>query len=404
MWQLMPILKILMRRKFGVFLLVIQIAFATMIFSNVGFITQQIKLLISHPSGIAEELLFVITLRPLNTSIDYSRALIDMSDLQSIPYVESVASIQWEPLGGRFLSETLRTKTQQDSASEDVVSTDISYRCLTTLKLNILAGRDFLPDDMIVKSAVVTEKPIPIIVTKILAESLFGSVSNAVGKYVYEGENVLEVVGVTNNWLGFTLPFNERAEKTVFYPRYDPTHTEHRYLVRVKSVDARDAVIDMVTQILTDNYNNQLLSWAEKVNLLKDKSNHKYSIYRKLCITLLITLGLVVALAIGGQTLFWVNQQLKQIGIRRALGASRNAIVIQVLIENGIICILGLLIGIMFSLAMNKVVIKHINMMPMSPLFLCGTCVMIFFISLTCAAIPACRAGNILPSVATRSV
>lgn len=404
MWQFYPILHLLMRRKFSALLLVVQIALATAIFSNLAYMVQQIKISINQPSGIADEQLFAVTLRPLTTLISYSDALRDIAALQALPDIESVAAMRWEPFGGLSSAHTLRSSANKDAAKVAVATADISPQGLSTLGLELVAGRDFTDDDVVVKTSELDAEPQVIIITRVLADTLFGKEQTAVGKLVYDGNLSRRVIGVTEDWLGYTLPFYDRVEKTVFYPRYDAADREHRYLVRTKTSQQRTQVIAATNILLMDYYKNELLSWVEKIDDLKNKYRNKNLMVINLGVVLLVALGVVVALAIGGQTLFWVNQQIKQIGIRRALGANRQVIIMQFLIENSMVCCMGLLLGVVLSLQVNQLVIESVNLAAMPASFLFSTCLVIFWLCLASAAIPAWRAAQIPPSVAARSV
>lgn len=404
MWQFYPIFHLLMRRKFSVLLLVIQIALATAIFSNLAYMVQQIKISINQPSGIADEQLFAVTLRPLTSLINYSDALRDINALQALPNIESVAAMRWEPFGGLSKAHVLRSSSDKNATGIIVATADISQQGLSTLGLKIVAGRDFTGEDIVVKTSDIDAQPQVIIITRALAHALFGKEQAALGKLVYDGSTSWIVIGVTEDWLGYTLPFYDRVEKTVFYPRYDEMDGEHRYLVRTKISQHRTQVIAATNALLMGYYKNELLSWVEKIDDLKNKYRNKNLMVINLGVVLLVALGVVVALAIGGQTLFWVNQQIKQIGIRRALGANRQVIIMQFLIENSMVCCLGLLLGVMLSLQVNQLVIESVNLIAMPPSFLLSTCLVIFWLCLSSAAIPAWRAAQIPPSIAARSV
>lgn len=404
MWQLAPIFHTLLRHKLGVFLLVSQIACSIIIISNMAYISQQILRHIHHPSGFGEHHLFAVTLRPLNSFINYAQAQRDISNLQALAGVEQVALSRWVPLAGLSSREFFRTSAAQDAPGQNAETVEVSPQILSTLGLPLIAGRNFSAQDMVVRTAAAQPQAKYIIVTRALAEALFGSGQNAVGKILYQDGITHEVIGVADNWLGFTIPVNDRAEKTAFFPSYTETDTEHRYLIRVKYPQQMAAIGASVKQLLKHSYNNELLSWIDTIDESRARANSQNWVILNLFLVLIITLGFVMAFAISGQTLFWITQRTKQIGIRRALGATRKAIIIHVLIENAMISVLGLLMGILLSLAVNKRVVQSTGTLPMSPAFLLCACALLLGLSLISAGVPAWRASKISPSLASRSL
>ena len=80
-----------------------------------------------------------------------------------------------------------------------------------------------------------------------------------------------------------------------------------------------------------------------------------------LCAALLI----VTAFGIIGLTSYWVAQRRQQIGIRRALGANRQAIVRYFQTENFMIAAAGAAVGIAFAIALNLWMVRSFEMVRM---------------------------------------
>lgn len=404
MLHLGPIFRTLLCRKFGVFLMVIQIAITTAIFSNLAFIIQQINIIALRPTGFNENQLFSVTLRTLATS-NYANAQHDIHSMQALTGVEQAAAVRWMPLAGNATGGSLRILPEKDASAFAVQKVDVSPEALRTLGLKIVSGRDFMPEDMSIELTTKGDGPKSIIISHVLADTLFGKDQNAIGKVIYEGDITREIVGVFEDSLGFTRPFPDPAEKTALYPHFDESETEIRYLVRAKTPHERAALIETVSQLLLSNYKNQVFLYVDKIDDIKNQVDTSNQVTSNFLRVIIIALGFVVAFAISGQTLFSINQRTKQIGIRRALGASRMHIIVQLLTENTIVCSLGLLVGIVLSLAMNQAVIQIVRGLPgLSPLFLITTCLTLLAVCGASAAIPAWRAGKISPSLATRTV
>ena len=404
MLHLSPIFRTLMRRKFGVFLMLIQISITTAIFSNLAFIIQQIDVMNLRPTGFNENQLFSVTLHPLAGS-NYANTQHDIRSIQALAGAEQVASVRWIPLSGKATGGAFRIFPEKEASTFAVQKADVSPEALRTLGLKIVSGRDFIPEDMSIELTSKGDGPKNIIISQYLADTLFGKNQNAIGKIIYEGEVSREIVGVFEDSLGFTQPYPDASEKTALYPRIDENETQFRYLVRAKTTEGRAALIESVSQLLLNNYQNQVFLYIDKIDDVKKQRDHINEVVGNSMVVIIVALGLVVAFAISGQTLFSISQRIKQIGIRRALGASRVDIIVQLITENTMVCIFGLLIGIVLSLAMNLAVVQTLRGIPaMSPLFIIFIGLVLLAICIISAAIPAWQAGKISPSLATRTV
>lgn len=117
------------------------------------------------------------------------------------------------------------------------------------------------------------------------------------------------------------------------------------------------------------------------------------------CVVLLV----VTALGIFGISSFWVQQRTRQIGVRRALGATRRHIMQHCLAENFLLATFGIVLGIVLAYAINQVLIDT-NQLPRLPLIYApiGAAVLLLLGQLSVLA-PALRAAAVPPAVATRA-
>lgn len=398
--QLGPSLRSLSRRKLTLFLIVIQLAIAASIMSNVSYIIGALRAHISHPTDLDHERLFSIMLRPADgRGISYQRVETELQRLRELPGVASAAAVRWAPLG--FLAQAMPVALQPggDVAKTTLQSAQVSPDALTTLQLELIAGRDFTPGDM----AEAGQQPNSAIISKTAAEALFGDIYQAIGQRLYTGDGSFEVIGVTRDWAGFTRPPFGRRELTLFLPMYDESSSEWRYLVRSREQTVSPDLVDSTTQLLTDLYQNRVLIDVELISKLLAQGFAEDNVFCNLFIVFLVFLAFVIALAIGGQTLFWVSQQQRNLGIRRALGATRAQILSLVLSQNVLMALPGLLFGLVLSLwfaGLIQAIAPQVP--PMPPHYLTGTGIVLLALVLASASVPAWRASRVAPSVATR--
>jgi putative ABC transport system permease protein len=112
----------------------------------------------------------------------------------------------------------------------------------------------------------------------------------------------------------------------------------------------------------------------------------------------------VTALGIVGMASFWVAQRTRQIGTRRALGATRFDILRYFLTENFLITTLGVLVGSVLTYAFNYWLITNYQAQRMPVVYLVGGIVTLWLLGQIAVFGPARRASTVPPAVATRSV
>jgi putative ABC transport system permease protein len=117
-----------------------------------------------------------------------------------------------------------------------------------------------------------------------------------------------------------------------------------------------------------------------------------------------ITATLVAATSFGmfGLTSYWVGQRRRQIGIRRALGATRLAILRQFQQENLVIAALGGIAGIALFVALNLWLVQHFEMIRIHAVNVAGTAVALILLGQIAVYWPARHAASISPVVALR--
>ena len=120
--------------------------------------------------------------------------------------------------------------------------------------------------------------------------------------------------------------------------------------------------------------------------------------------TVCLILLCVTAAGIVGLTSFWVDQRRRQIGVRRALGARKVDILHYFQIENLLIAGAGVVLGVLLALAINLWLMTHYEMTRMPLPYLFTGVLAMLVLGQAAVFVPARRASNVPPVVATRSV
>jgi putative ABC transport system permease protein len=124
----------------------------------------------------------------------------------------------------------------------------------------------------------------------------------------------------------------------------------------------------------------------------------------KMLTAVILLLLVITALGIVGVTSFSVTQRTRQIGTRRALGATRTDIVRYFLIENWMITGIGIAIGIVLTYGLNYALIQYADVPKIEWTFLIGGALAMWLTGILAAVAPALRASAVAPEIATRSV
>jgi putative ABC transport system permease protein len=113
---------------------------------------------------------------------------------------------------------------------------------------------------------------------------------------------------------------------------------------------------------------------------------------------------LVTSLGIVGLASFSVSRRTKQIGTRRALGASRSDILRYFLSENLVISGVGVLLGAALTVGLNIWMVDAFDLDSMDGVLIPVAMVVLLLIGQLAVLGPARRAASVPPAVATRTI
>jgi putative ABC transport system permease protein len=110
----------------------------------------------------------------------------------------------------------------------------------------------------------------------------------------------------------------------------------------------------------------------------------------------------VTAFGIVGLTSFWVGQRRRQIGIRRAVGATRGDILSYFRTENFLLSSVGVVLGMAMAYGVNLYLMKHYELDRMPWYYLPVGAFALWLIGQLAVSGPAMRAAAVPPVVATQ--
>lgn len=124
----------------------------------------------------------------------------------------------------------------------------------------------------------------------------------------------------------------------------------------------------------------------------------------KILTVVIFLLIAVTSIGIVGLTSFSVTERTRQIGTRRALGATRIDIVRHFLVENWMITGFGLALGLALTIGLNFALTNAADAPKMDWYLLIGGPLVLWATGIIAALLPAIRASKVAPEIATRTV
>ena len=401
MLEIKPIFHALCRSKVGAILLLIQIAITTAIVSNAAFIIQDRVSYLSQETGYPEQDIFVFNVMMFGKDVSPSQQYeLDEAMLRQIPGVVDAAYSSNTPLSGSGSSSDFSLKpAPEESKSARTSYMFIDEHGINTYGVKLIAGRNYTEDEVIVTDNY-DELSKVTVVTKTLLDELFPE-GNGLGQTVYFGDIPMKIIGVIDLMKGPWLK-DSRPDNVALLPFIKPG-TNARFVVRTEP-GQRQSVMNRVEEAMLKNYNKRVISRIRGLDDDKESYMAEDTLMMRMLIVLITILVLVTALGIFGLTLFNISKRTKQIGTRRALGARKSAIISYFLVENAMICIVGLVIGVIAAVYLGQLLMQHFSIAQLDISYVLATALAVFVMSLLAVLAPAKRAANISPSIATRTI
>jgi putative ABC transport system permease protein len=410
--EIRPIISALMRSKVALILIGLQIALTLAIVCNALFIISQRIETMNRPSGMNEADTFIIGSNGFGEGFSTKNTFVeDLALIRSLPGVRDAAPINSVPMSDGGWSEGVFMAPGQKVPTTVSTMYFMDEHGIDAYGTKLVAGRNFKPEEITVRDRGSVDWPPGIIVTQALANKLYPG-QDAVGKQVYldyekPPQTILGIVDRLIVPWPKSFSFNgdySVVENSVLVPQMTAYGNSTRYLIRSEP-GRRDELMKTVEAKLIDSNHSRIVRGVKSMEKIRAEC---YANDRAMMIilgTVIFCLLTITALGIVGMASFWVTQRTKQIGTRRALGATRASILRYFLTENFLITTGGLLLGAVLTYAFSLWLMAHEQEAKLLPWHY----VPVGFIALWALGQiavlgPATRAARVPPAVATRSV
>ena len=407
-----PILSTLMRHKTAAALIVVEIALTCAIICNALFMISDRLSQVREVSGIAEEELVRVQISGIGSDADQvARTRTDLASLRAIPGVKDATVLNQVPFVNSSWNSGVRLQQEQQQSTLTATTYMAEDQFIETLGLTLVAGRDFNADeyreasDLLERTTEDGNIPATII-TRSLADKLFPG-EDAIGKAFYSwGDAPIRVVGVVEHLVrpgGMGGP--AEREYAMVFPLRPHYNLGGNYVIRTDP-DRRTEVLAAAKAVLQANGADRIIQ-EENSKTFEQLRREYYQAPRAMAWLLgivCVALLLVTALGIIGLASFWVQQRTKQIGVRRALGATRGQILRYFQTENFLLASIGIALGMLLAFAINQLLMGKYEMARLPLYYLPAGALLLWTLGQLAVYAPARRAASVPPAVATRSV
>lgn len=401
-----PILSTLRRHKTAAALIVIEIALSCAIVCNALFLISTRLERIDRPTGMDDAALLRVNVANIGkVEDDDALARRDAAALRAVPGVLDATVLNHVPFDQSSWNSSVSVQPNQDRPTLNAGVYLGDERMVETLGLRIIAGRDFLPEEYIDWGELQAANDVAIpatIVTRSAANVLFPG-EDPLGRELHDfwGSKPVRIVGVVEDLI---RPNDNGGPTQAYYSLLLPVRpTFGRYAIRT-APERRDEVLKAAVKALEDNNPNRIISDEGTFEEVKRDYYRQDTAMAWLLLTVCAVLLLITALGIVGLASFWVQQRTKQIGVRRALGATRTQVLRYFQTENFLLVSVGIVVGMLGAYGLNQLLMSHYAL-PRLPLwYLPVGALALWLLGQVAVFGPARRAAAVPPAVATRSV
>jgi putative ABC transport system permease protein len=297
---------------------------------------------------------------------------------------------------------TLKHKSNKSNPNITIFGADENY--LKTSGYDLESGRNFSPQELQYNASVT-------IIGKSIVDMLFIEKEDPLGKFISVGSGKYQVIGILKE-KGSSMGFG--GDKNCLIPinnmRQYFSKPDMSYVINIlaespellnQTIGEAIGIFRIIRRVaLNEEENFEIIKSDNLASMLID--NIKYVTAAATVIGLITLLG--AAIGLMNIMLVSVTERTKEIGTRKAMGATKKTIKNQFLIEAIVICQLGGLLGIVLGILIGNIMSMIIGggfIIPWA--WIITGVVLCFFTGVISGYYPATRAANLDPIEALRA-
>ncbi len=405
--ELGPIWRALMRQKTSYILIALQIAVTMALMVNAISIIQERSRLMARPTGIDEDNIFYLSSVGFDPDLD-RQALIteDLDAIRNFPGVRNAITSNSVPIQGGGWGQQLQTEAGDDIEATGTGVFFVDEHGIDTFGVNLIAGRNFNATDVAWydPDANGHRWPDQVIISSALARTMFPDIEpeGVVGKVVYiEMHQPITIIGVLER-LQASWKTWDQVEHAMIVPQ-KRAWSSARYVIRTEP-GYRDELIPQIESMLGESNRGRIIRGTRTMAEVRNRAYLEDSAMIKLLVFIVSLLTAITSLGIVGLASFSVARRTKQIGTRRALGASRPAILRYFMLENFLISSVGVVTGALLAIGLNIWMVQTFNLTPIAWYIIPAAMLVLWLVGQMAVFGPARRASLVSPAIATRAV
>lgn len=402
--QIQPVFAALRKHRIATIVIALEIALACAVLCNACFLIAGRVQAMHVQSGVDESALGTIKLEGFEAQQANDLNARVMTGLRAVPGVQSVSAIGAVPFG----EPGVIAGVQLDAAGRQFGGVVDFYLAgpdaVKAMGVRLLAGRMPASDEYM-PIAQFVPKEAPVLITQVLAKHFWPD-ENPLGKTIWAMDTHFRVIGVVEH---LTVPQPGSGEEkdsdwSILVPAAKGPLFAGKYLLRAAPEDlprvmrdAKMAALKIAPDAVLDLEQSRTIGELRETFFLNDR------VMTGLLIAVILALLGTTALGIVGLASFWVAQRRRQIGVRRALGATRRDILRYFQIENFLIVTIGIVLGMALAYGIN-IALMNIYELPRLPgWYLPIGAVALWVLGQLAVLAPAMRAAAVPPVAAMRS-
>lgn len=399
-----PILSSLRRHKTAAALITLQIALTCAIVCNAVFLISERVQNLSTPTGVDESKLVrvqVTGVGPDTNPMAMTRE--DLAAIRAIPGVIAASTASQIPLGNSSWNTSVNLTPDQAQSTLNATMYMGGPELFDTLGLTLVAGTQLEPEafvPFVEDEGFQGLRLSSVLISREFAERAFPG-EDPVGRNIYLLDDPIRVVGVVER-LARPNSVDGDTGYSMLLPVELPYTQSGNYLVRT-SEERRAEVLEAVVAVLNANSSSRIVLRKQTFEEIRAGYYAQDRTMVWLLLIVCIALLVVTALGIVGLASFWVQQRTRQIGVRRALGASRGQILRYFQVENFLLATVGVVLGMLMAYALNQYLMGRYEL-PRLPLrYLPAGATVLWLLGQAAVLAPARRAASVPPAIATRA-
>ncbi len=321
-----------------------------------------------------------------------------MRELRTLPQVETVAADSMPAYSTSMWTSTLGPEHHQADVTADYASDDFAR----VMHLRVLHGRWFQRDDE-------AANYLPIVIDSDAARAMFGSAEALGQKLPAQGFRADSTSPKEMRVIGIIAPYRKSGEPSG--PETRMVFFRNSFL-KPQTPETKSIVLAMrpgTSPAFEPQLSNYLHSVAPEVTFRLQRMEQMRHFNLRVRVAPLVVLAVLAFFLIGmvglGLTgVLWqtVTRRMREIGLRRALGATGHGVRGQVLAEVALLATLAVILGVVIVLQLPLLGIMRIVTAAEFTTGFSGALAVIYAITLLCGAYPSWLASRIEPAEALR--